>query len=185
MKNTKKVLLFLILFIFSGLIIIFINDKNNNFEGSEYFSSPQVAIEKSLKTTDYVVVIDNETAFASCNTTVNNKNCQYLIKDNSGWKIITNDVFDNPLFFEDYDKHGYALCVREYNGKYMIYLMQMKNHIEKNGEIDVCDSLDSSFKEFEHKQIYDYHFWYCCLDELPSNYKISINDQIVFDNQQS
>lgn len=182
MKITKKSLLFLIIFLFAGLSILFINYSNVKLEPSKYYPTPQDAIEKSLKTTDYVVVLHNDTAFASCNTTVNDKNCQYLIKDDSGWKIITTDIFDNPYFFKDYDDHGYALCIREYNEKYMIYLMQRKTHIENNEKINLRDSLNSSFKEFDHKQIYDYHFWYCCLDELPDNYKIFINDQIVFEN---
>ena len=181
MKNTKKVLVFL--FILVGLSILLINYNTTKFDQSEYYSSPQDAIEKSLETKDYVVVTYNETAFASCNTTVNNMNCQYLIKDDLGWKIITTNIFDNPYFFEDYDNHGYTLCIREYNGMYMIYLMQMKSHIEKNGKINLCDSLNSSFEEFEHNQIYDYHFWYWCLDELPNDYTIYIDNQIVFENK--
>ncbi len=168
---------------FSGIlgVITFLGSLPDYISNEKYYSSPEEVIENSLKSTDYVVVTKNGTAFASCDTDVNDMNCQYIIKDDNGWKLITSEVFGNSYFCERYDDHGYVLCIREYNGKYMIYLLQEISHIEENGKINLTDSLNSSFEEFDHKLIFDYHFWYWCLDELPDDYTISINGEVVFE----
>ena len=180
-KSLIKISAYILCFIGILSVIIFLGSIPDYIPNEKYYSSPEEVIENSLQSTDYVVVTQNETAFVSCVTDVNDKNCQYIIKDDNGWKLITLEVFDNAYFFETYEEHGYVLCAREYNDKYMFYLKQKISHIEENGKINLTDSLNSSFEEFDHKLLFDYHFWYWCLDELPDDYTISINGEVVFE----
>ena len=180
-KSLIKISAYILYFIGILRVITLLMILPDYIPNEKYYSSPEEVIENSLQSTDYVVVTQNETAFASCVTDVNDKNCQYIIKEDNGWKLITLEVFGNSYFFEDFDIGGYTLCIREYKGKYMIYLTQQISHIEENGKINLTDSLNSSFEEFDHKLLFDYHFWYWCLDELPDDYTISINGEVVFE----
>lgn len=185
MKISKKVLSIISSVIIISFIVISFYDFGNsyNLKKLESFSSPQEAIEKILKTTDYVCVTQGKTAFVTCDSPVDNRGCQYLIKDGSGWKLVTDYMFDNAYFYKEYDEDGYTLCIREFNGKYMIYLSQKSIHKEDNGKINLTDSINSSFKEFDFFKIFDNHYWYWYLDELPDDYVIYVNGQSVFDKQ--
>ena len=180
-KSLIKISAYILYFIGILSVINFLGSIFDYIPNEKYYSSPEEVIENSLQSTDYVVVTQNETAFASCDTDVNDTDCQYIIKDENGWRLITLEVFDNAYFFETYEEHGYVLCAREYNDKYMFYLKQKISHIEENGKINLTDSLNSSFEEFDHETLLAYHFWYWCLDELPDDYTISINGEVVFE----
>ena len=74
---------------------------------------------------------------------------------------------------------------KSYNELILIIGSYMNNddlsHIEENGKINLTDSLNSSFEEFDHESLLAHHFWYWCLDELPDDYTISINGEVVFE----
>jgi len=155
--------------------------KNNPFYVSESYPTPEQAIEETLLSEDYKFVYQNDTGFGCCKTEVNNYSFQYLLRTEDGWRIITDNVISNPYFSVDRNKPDYDIIIRKYEGKYMIMVSQPFYSEEDYGMITVSDSLNTKYEQFEYSLLFKHNYWYWCLDELPDDYKIMINDVVEFD----
>lgn len=177
-KRKYITLSLVIVFIFTGLMVI--THDNKKTAPDVAFSSPKEAIEQQLLSREYELVENNGVYFAVCNTDVNDYACQYIVNNGKGWHVVTDYMFRNA-YFDKQDKNGlYEIYIREYMGKYFIYVSQTKASIDDNGIISVKDSLNSSFVEMEFCLMQDSHYWFLCLDDISENYFISINDSAVF-----
>ena len=129
------------------------------------------------------MVESNGVFFAVCNTEVNDYACQYIMNSNEGWRVVTDDMF-KKLLFDKRDKDGkYEIYIREYADKYMIYISQNVFSEKENGVVSVKDSLNSEFVEMDCNYLIDEHYWFLCLDSLPQQYSITINEEVVFENR--
>lgn len=180
-NREKKVFILLAAMLAVFMILHFVSsNKSLRIALTESYKTPETAIEESLKTSEYVLVTQDGTGFACCKTNENNYNCQYLLKTEDGWKVVTSAIFGNSYYYKEYDDHGYTLCIREYKDTYMIYLLQEESHISKNGLLKVNDSLNSNYEEFDYASIFGGHYWYWVVKDLPDGYTIKINNTEVF-----
>lgn len=155
--------------------------KNDSIPVSKSYPTPEQAIEETLLSDDYKFVYQNDTGFGCCRTDVNNYSFQYLLHTEDGWRVISDNVMGNPYFSVDRNKPDYDIIIRKYEGKYMIMVSQPFYSEEDYGMITVSDSLNTKYEQFEYSLLYKHKYWYWCLDELPDDYKIMINDVVEFD----
>lgn len=185
MKKTKKLLITVLSLslMIASFSIVFCHDllgkKTDNSE-QQHYTTPEDAIENELATTNYKMIESNGTYFAVCDTYVNDYACQYICNDGNGWQVVTDYMFRNAFFVAEDKNNLYGVYIREYMGKYMIYVSQSKDSIESNGRITVTDSVGSNFVEMDFNLLNQEHYWYWCLDELPMDYTISVNGKVIF-----
>lgn len=149
------------------------------------FSTPEEAIETVLKTDDYVYVIDNETGLALCRTRVNNFSYQLLYESEEGWQVITGYLNNKSAYYDKSLNNDGYFFIREYKGKYYFGLSQYA-YREDVVLLDVSDSSGKEHKELEYRTIKDSpitneHFWFWCLDEIPDDYQVVIDGEVVFE----
>ncbi len=184
MKNKKTFILAIsVVIVLYALFDYLVYYQHNPFYISESYSTPEQAIEETFQTDDYKFVYQNGTGFGCCRTEVNNYSFQYLLQTEKGWRVITDNVFNNPYFSIDGREPHYTLIIREYKGKYMIMVSQPFYSKEDYGMIKVSDSLNTKYEQFEYSLLFEQNYWYWCLDELPDDYKIMINDVVEFDKE--
>lgn len=145
-----------------------------------HYATPEEAIEKDLQVQDYILLESNETYLGLCDSKVNDYACQYILNDGEGWQVVTDYMFRNCLFDKRDKDFLYEIYIREYMGKYMVYVVQPYFSIDEYGLITIEDSLNSEFVDAEYESVYKQHYWYWCLDEIPDDYTISINGNIVY-----
>ena len=181
----KKFILLAVVIVlsFSALNIGFILfDRYDTTDiNSQAYNTPEEAVELGLGTTAYKMAEYNDTYLVLCETNVNNYACQYLYKGTEGWYNITDYIHANPYFAKNGKDSEYTVIIREFDGKYMIYVSQPFYSFEENGLLTVSDSLNTSYVELEHTQPFEIHYWYWCLDEMPEDYTISVNGEVVYD----
>lgn len=146
----------------------------------ESYNTPEEAITDTLNTTEYELVESNDTFFVVCNTNVNTYNCQYVFKNNAGWSVVTEKMFNNAYYHHKAKDNKFNLFVRKYSGKYAISVVQDEYSINNNGLFYVQDSINSDFQELEYSIVIKEHFWYVCLDSIPANYTITISDNLGY-----
>lgn len=145
-----------------------------------HYDTPEEAVEETLQVREYKLLESNGTYLCLCNTDVNEYNCQYILNDGKGWQVATEYMFRNLVFDKVGKDYMYGIYIREYMGKYMIYISQPYYSIDDNGLLTVTDSLNTKFEETEYANIYKHHYWYWCFDEIPKGYKISIDGEVVY-----
>ncbi len=178
MKKAKFILLAVLLIIaisafLSKAPIIFLHMP---LVEAEKYNSPEEAIIKTLNTTEFKMVGSNNTFLAVCNTKVNTYNCQYIFKNNGGWSVVTEKMFANAYFHHKAKDNIYNIFVRKYSDKYAITVVQDEYSMNNNDLLYVEDSINSEFEEIEHTNVFNEHFWYICLDDIPDNYTITVSD---------
>lgn len=159
-----------------------LHQPNNKDINAHAYPTVHEALENGLQTKAYKYVEVNGTAFAVCDTSLSKYACQYLYKAENGWQLITEYVCDNPLLNETESSYAYTTRIYDFKGKYMVCVSQNIYSYNKNGEIKVTDSLNSSFTPLAYKSGngYDTKYWYVCLDELNEDYTLFINGEAVY-----
>ena len=168
-------------------VCAFIDDYVKRTEYIPAYSTPEKAIEETLQTTDYVLTVQDDTAFAVCNTPVNNYACQYIMLEEDGWRVVTKRMFDNAYFSADGDKNEYFLYIRKYSDKYTFTVIQYESSIR--GDNDILTITESSGTKIDELK-YDVFltnkedfYWYWYLDEIPKGYTVEINGETVYANR--
>lgn len=154
------------------------------------FSTPEEAIESVLETDDYVYAIDNGTGLVLCRTRVNNFSYQLLYESDEGWQVITGYVLDKLPYYDKVIKkqQGYFF-ISEYKGKYYFGLSQYLFD-EDTKLFNVSDLLGQEYKELEYLMdenipMSNEHYWFWCLDEIPDDYRVTINGDVIFEKCRS
>lgn len=206
MKKIYSVILVISIIIsFSAAVLLTRNFNNEELEHETAisltcYSTPEEAIETELMVQDYKLLESNGTYIALCDSSVSDYGAQYIVNNGQGWQIVTDSVIRNLVFDAVENTGKYYIYIYQYTDKYMIYVEQQFLSFNKNGELDVKDSLDSaiaqeknvgwleeSFFDSEFAQgqdisSFETYYWYWCIDEMPDDYTIRINGKVVFEN---
>lgn len=205
MKKIHSVILVVSIIISFSAAVLLTRNFNEKSEPETAVSlncyrTPEEAVETELKVQDYKLLESNGTYIALCNSSVSDYGAQYIVNNGQGWQIVTDSVIRNLVFDAVENTGKYYIYIYQYSDKYMIYVEQQFLSFNKNGELDVKDSLDSaiakeknvgwieeSFLDSEFAQgqdisLFETYYWYWCIDEMPDDYTIKINDEIVFEN---
>ena len=179
-KQKYKILCIVIVVSFVIVNFIFAKPKEKEETTTVFYNSPEEAIEMQLKTTDYVMVESNGVVLSVCDTTVNNYTYQFAVKTDNGWGVVSDYVIKNSILSK-YEKSGlYSINVYKYMDKYFICIRQDELSIDKHGLLNVTDSVGSQFEETEFEtEILRYYYWFLCLDTLPDDYFVKINDETI------
>ena len=174
-KQKDKILCIIIIVSFIAVNFIFAKPREEE-KPKVFYNSPEDAIETEYKSTNYVLVESNGVVFIVC-TTDNKYGRQYILKNNDGWYVATDSVIRNSILSK-YDKSGlYGINAYKYMDKYFICIDQDELSINKYGLLNVTDSVGSQFEETEFDtQILNSHYWFLCLETLPDDYFVKIND---------
>ena len=205
MKKIHSVILVVSIIISFSAAVLLTRNFNEKSEPETAVSlncyrTPEEAVETELKVQDYKLLERNGTYIALCDSSVSDYGAQYIVNNGQGWQIVTDSVIRNLVFDAVENTGKYYIYIYQYSDKYMIYVEQQFLSFNKNGELDVKDSLDSaiaqeknvgwieeSFLDSEFAQgqdisSFETYYWYWCIDEMPDDYTIKINDEIVFEN---
>lgn len=205
MKKIHSVILVVSIIISFSAAVLLTRNFNEKSEPETTVSlncyrTPEEAVETELKVQDYKLLESNGTYIALCDSSVSDYGAQYIVNNGQGWQIVTDSVIRNLVFDEVENTGKYYVYIYQYLDKYMIYVEQQFLSFNKNGELDVKDSLgsaiaqeknvswieesllDSEFAQGQDISSFETYYWCWCIDEMPDDYTIKINDEIVFEN---
>ena len=148
------------------------------------YRTPEEAIETELKIQDYKLLESNGTYIALCDINESDYDIEYVMNNGQGWQVVTEAVYENTVFYELEENGMYYIHIREYMGKNMIYIGQLNFMGNQSEKLDIKDNLDSLIVESQNTLVsgFDTYCWYWCIYEIPDDYTIKINDEIVFEN---
>ncbi len=148
------------------------------------YSTPEEAVETELKVSDYKLLESNGTYIALCDISESDYDVEYVMNNGQGWQVVTEAVYENSLFYELEENGTYYIHIREYMGKNMIYVGQLNFMGNQSEKLDIKDSLNSVVVESQNTLVsgFDTYCWYWCIDEIPDDYTIRINGEVVFEN---
>lgn len=148
------------------------------------YATPEEAVETELKVQDYILLESNGTYIALCDISESDYDVEYIMNNGQGWQIVTEAVYENSVFYELEENGTYYIHIREYMGKNMIYIRQLNFMGNQSEKLHVKDNLNSVIVEAQNPLIsgFNTYCWYWCIDEIPNDYTIKINDEIVFEN---